>query len=93
MLVGYDKAQKAYRATCVDNFGTLMPYHGTLTGNKLVLESPEEMNLMGQKSMERLTFDKGDGTYKLTREQKIAGGTWKVLENAVIQATSQQASR
>src|SRR5439155_10850454 len=40
MVVGYDVNAKAYKATCVDNMGTLTNFDGMLEGTKFTLVTP-----------------------------------------------------
>jgi hypothetical protein len=81
MLVGYDMGAKAYRASCVDNMGTMTEFNGTLDGDKFVLETPGETMIMGQSMKDRLTWDWSDpGVVKFTDEHMPTGGQWMVFE-------------
>ena len=85
MLVGYDMAAKAYRASCVDNMGALMMFNGTMEGDKFVLETPTEVMMMGQMMKDRLTWDMSDPkAVKFTDEHQSGGGDWKLVESATM---------
>lgn len=83
MVVGYDTSTKAYRSVVTDNVGTMAMFNGTLEGKKFVLETPDDVMMMGQMMKDRLTWDLSDGkTMKFTDEHKMGAGDWTMFESA-----------
>ncbi|TMQ72448.1 MAG: DUF1579 domain-containing protein [Candidatus Eisenbacteria bacterium] len=89
MVVGYDVNAKAYKATCVDNMGTLTNFDGMLEGTKFTLVTPTEVMMMGQMLKDRLTWDMADPkAIKFTDEHQVGGGDWKLVESSTMMATA-----
>lgn len=85
MTVGYDLPSKSYKATVVDNMGTLTMFDGTLNGTTFVLETPNEVMMMGSPMKDRLTWDFSDPkAIKFTDEHKPTSSDWKLCETATL---------
>jgi len=85
MTVGYDLPSKTYKASVVDNMGTLSMFNGTLNGTTFVLETPTEVMIMGQSMKDRLTWDFTDSkAIKFTDEHKTSDADWKLCESATL---------
>jgi len=92
MTVGYDLASKSYKASCVDNMGSIAAFDGTLNGTTFVLETPTEMMMMGTPTKDRLTWDFADAkAIKFTDEHKASGGDWKLCESATMMPAAKMA--
>jgi hypothetical protein len=89
MVVGYDVNAKAYKATCVDNMGSLTNFDGMLEGTKFTLVTPTEVMMMGQMMKDRLTWDMADPkAIKFTDEHQVGGGNWTLIESTTMMATA-----
>jgi hypothetical protein len=85
MSVGYDLASQSYKASVVDNMGTISMFDGTLNGTMFVLETPSEVMIMGTSMKDRLTWDFGDPkAIKFTDEHKPSGSDWRLCESATV---------
>ncbi len=93
MLVGYDMGTNSYRAVTVDNMGMMASMNGTLDGDKFVLETPNEVMMMGQMMKDRLTFDASGGTIKFTDEHQVGGGEWTLAESAELKPSGATKSK
>jgi hypothetical protein len=78
-MLGYDLAAKEYRAMMADMMGTATTYKGTVDGDKLVLESIGEVDMMGKPGKVRITMDNSDKkTVKFQSEHQFKGEGWVV---------------
>src|ERR1043166_748553 len=94
MTVGYDLASKSYKATVVDNMGTLTVYDGTLNGTTFVLETPSEVMMMGTSMKDRLTWDFSDPkAVKFSNEHKPSGVDWTLSESATLMPLGKSAAK
>jgi hypothetical protein len=85
MMVGYDLGTKSYKSVVVDNMGTLAMFNGTLDGNTFVLETPEQVMMMGQMMKDRLTWTLNpDGTIDFKDEHQTGEGQWMTFESATV---------
>jgi hypothetical protein len=84
-VIGWDFAQKMYVGMMVDNFGMATWWTGKIDGTKLVMETPMEMEFMGEKMKARITFDAADPkAIKFTSERQPHGKAWMVEGEAVM---------
>jgi len=85
MTVGYDLTSKSYKASVVDNMGTITMYDGTLNGATFVLETPTEVMVMGTSMKDRLSWDFSDPkSVKFSNFHKTADADWKLCESATV---------
>ena len=85
MVVGYDVTTKSYKASVVDNLGTLAAFDGTLEGTKFMLVTPSPVMMMGQMMKDRLSWDLADPkAIKFTDEHQLEGGEWTLVESATM---------
>ena len=85
MTVGYDLGSKSYKASVVDNMGTITMFDGTLNGTTFALETPNEVMVMGAMMKDRLTWDFSDPkAIKYTDDHKASDGDWKLCESATM---------
>ena len=85
MFVGYDLGTKAYKGVAVDNMGMLTMFDGTMSDNTFVLETPQEVMMMGQMMKDRMTWEMGAGgmmTFK--DEHQMGGGDWMLAESGTM---------
>ena len=94
MVVGYDLTSKSYKATVVDNMGAISMYDGTLNGTTFVLETPNEVMIMGMSMKDRLTWDFSDPkAIKFTNDHMASGGDWKLCESATLTPVAKTATK
>jgi hypothetical protein len=94
MTVGYDLASKSYKASCVDNMGTISAFDGTLNGNTFVLETPTEVMIAGMSMKDRLTWDFTDPkAIKFTDEHKPSGSDWMLAESATMTTVAKSTTK
>lgn len=91
ITIGYDYLNKEYRASVVDNFGTMNLMTGKLDGNKLALTSVLDTIVEGKKCKGRLTFDWTDpAAIKIVSENSTDGGEFKVMEDATLRPSKKE---
>jgi hypothetical protein len=94
ILVGYDLTSKSYKAACVDNMGTITMFDGRLEGSKFVLETPNEVMMMGTMMKDRLTWDfSNPKAIQFTDEHMVSGGDWQLAESATMQPSSKSSTK
>ncbi len=86
MMTGWDMGAKTYRTVGVDNMGGSFVMNGKLDGNKLTLETINDINTPDGKPMKiRITFDNTDTkNIKFTDERSVAGAPMTVVEEATL---------
>lgn len=85
VIVGYDLANKSYRAFCADNMGSVAEYRGTMESDKFVLESAAPMMMAGQMMDDRMTWElTPTGTWAFKEETRPQGGEWKTFQTATL---------
>lgn len=83
-IIGWDHAEKTYRAVGVDIMGCAGTMTGKVDGNKLVMTSDKQKEMMGQMMLSRLTWDWNDAkNVKFVMEASMDNGsTWKQTSEA-----------
>lgn len=85
MAVGYDVTTKSYKASVVDNLGTLTTFDGSLEGTKFMLVTPSAVMMNGQMMKDRLSWDMADPkAIRFTDEHQLEGGEWTLFESATM---------
>jgi Protein of unknown function (DUF1579) len=88
MVVGFDTMAMTYKAVLVDNAGNMTLFDGRFDGKKFVLETPTAIQMMGQPTKDRLTWDLTDThNIRFTDEHQLAGGAWTLAESGTMKMT------
>ena len=80
--MGWDYLNKDYRAVIVDNMGGAMMMEGKMDGQKLVLESVGNYQMMGKPTKMRMTFDLTDPKVLKVTEERQEAGKWMVVHES-----------